>query len=85
MDGSDELVKELKSHVRHEVGPIAMPAEIEFVPSCPRPAVAKIMRRLLEGASHGSAGGRHQHAGRLTLHRFVGRQRRRLHQRIDIR
>ncbi|MEZ4580185.1 MAG: hypothetical protein R3A10_00780 [Caldilineaceae bacterium] len=41
MDGSDELVKELKSHVRHEVGPIAMPAEIEFVPSCPRPAAAR--------------------------------------------
>ena len=48
MDGSDELVKELKAHVRHEVGPIAMPAEIEFVPSLPKTRSGKIMRRLLK-------------------------------------
>ena len=48
VDGSDELVKELKAHVRHEVGPIAMPAEIEFVPSLPKTRSGKIMRRLLK-------------------------------------
>ena len=48
LEGSDALAKELKNHVRHEVGPIAMPAEIEFVPSLPKTRSGKIMRRLLK-------------------------------------
>jgi acetyl-CoA synthetase len=47
-EGSDELVKELKNHVRHEVGPIAVPASVEFVPSLPKTRSGKIMRRLLK-------------------------------------
>ena len=47
-DGSDELAAELKQHVRHEVGPIAMPAVIEFVDSLPKTRSGKIMRRLLK-------------------------------------
>jgi acetyl-CoA synthetase len=47
-DGSDDLVAELKNHVRHEVGPIAVPAVIEFVPSLPKTRSGKIMRRLLK-------------------------------------
>ncbi len=46
--GSDDLVRELKAHVRHEVGPIAMPAEIEFVQNLPKTRSGKIMRRLLK-------------------------------------
>ena len=47
-EGSDDLVKELKNHVRHEVGPIAVPAFIEFVPDLPKTRCGKIMRRLLK-------------------------------------
>jgi acetyl-CoA synthetase len=47
-EGSDDLVAELKNHVRHEVGPIAVPAVIEFVPNLPKTRSGKIMRRLLK-------------------------------------
>jgi len=46
--GSDELMNALKAHVRQEVGPIAVPAAIEFVPSLPKTRSGKIMRRLLK-------------------------------------
>jgi acetyl-CoA synthetase len=46
--GSDDLAQELKQHVRHEVGPIAVPAVIEFVDSLPKTRSGKIMRRLLK-------------------------------------
>ena len=42
------LADELKQHVRHEVGPIAVPAAIEFVDSLPKTRSGKIMRRLLK-------------------------------------
>lgn len=48
VDGNADLVKKLKEHVRHEVGPIAMPAEINFVPTLPKTRSGKIMRRLLK-------------------------------------
>ena len=48
MDGSDALARELKDHVRNEVGPIAIPAAIEFVPTLPKTRSGKIMRRLLK-------------------------------------
>lgn len=47
-EGSDELVTALKRHVRQEVGPIAVPAEIKFVNSLPKTRSGKIMRRLLK-------------------------------------
>jgi acetyl-CoA synthetase len=43
----------LKDHVRHEVGPIAIPAKIEFVPSLPKTRSGKIMRRLLKARAMG--------------------------------
>ena len=52
-DGSDELAAELKQHVRHEVGPIAMPAVIEFVDSLPKTRSGKIMRRVLRARALG--------------------------------
>jgi acetyl-CoA synthetase len=51
--GDDDLVKELKEHVRHEVGPIAMPAKITFVPTLPKTRSGKIMRRLLKAQELG--------------------------------
>ena len=46
--GNDELVATLKQHVRHEVGPIAVPAVINFVDNLPKTRSGKIMRRLLK-------------------------------------
>jgi acetyl-CoA synthetase len=48
VNGDPALAEELKGHVRHEVGPIAVPAAIEFVDSLPKTRSGKIMRRLLK-------------------------------------
>ena len=52
-EGSDALAQELKDHVRHEVGPIAVPAKIEFVNTLPKTRSGKIMRRLLKAQAMG--------------------------------
>ncbi|MCK5349505.1 MAG: acetyl-coenzyme A synthetase, partial [Desulfobacula sp.] len=44
---SDELLAELKKHVRKEIGPIATPDIIHFAPSLPKTRSGKIMRRIL--------------------------------------
>ena len=49
----DHLAEELKSHIRHEVGPIAVPAKIEFVETLPKTRSGKIMRRLLKARALG--------------------------------
>src|SRR5690606_5948697 len=36
VQGSDHLIEELKNHVRHEVGPIAVPSKIELVANLPK-------------------------------------------------
>jgi acetyl-CoA synthetase len=41
------LVKELRDHVAHEIGPIAKPRQIMVVPELPKTRSGKIMRRLL--------------------------------------
>ncbi|MBE7472042.1 MAG: acetate--CoA ligase [Anaerolineae bacterium] len=48
LQGDNRLVDELKEHVRHEVGPIAVPAAVTFVTSLPRTRSGKIMHRLLK-------------------------------------
>jgi acetyl-CoA synthetase len=48
IDGDDALNQELRHHVRHEVGPIAVPQKLDFVPSLPKTRSGKIMRRLLK-------------------------------------
>ena len=50
---SDALLDELKDHVRHEVGPIAIPSKIEFVDSLPKTRSGKIMRRVLKAKAMG--------------------------------
>ncbi len=47
IDGSEELLKELKTHVGKKIGAIARPEEIFFTYELPKTRSGKIMRRLL--------------------------------------
>jgi len=44
---SDDLLKELRTWVRKEIGPIATPDLIQFAPDLPKTRSGKIMRRIL--------------------------------------
>lgn len=50
---SDELKGELIEHVRHELGPIATPSELEFVTALPKTRSGKIMRRVMKARELG--------------------------------
>jgi acetyl-CoA synthetase len=50
---SDELKEALKEHIRQEIGPIAVPAKIEFVDVLPKTRSGKIMRRVLRARAQG--------------------------------
>ncbi len=50
---SDELRVALIAHVRHQLGPIATPHELEFVTKLPKTRSGKIMRRLLKAQEAG--------------------------------
>jgi acetyl-CoA synthetase len=50
---SDELKAHLIEHVRHELGPIATPSELEFVAILPKNRAGKIMRRVLKARELG--------------------------------
>ena len=50
---SDALRSQLVEHVRHELGPIATPSEIEFVARLPKTRSGKIMRRVLKAQELG--------------------------------
>ena len=52
-DPSQEMVAKLKAHVRTELGPIAVPSELEFTPTLPKTRSGKIMRRLLKAQELG--------------------------------
>jgi acetyl-CoA synthetase len=52
-EGNEALVEQLKQHMAHEVGPIAKPERIEFVPSLPKTRSGKIMRRVLKARAQG--------------------------------
>ncbi len=47
VESTDELKKELRNHVRSEIGPIASPDAIQFSPGLPKTRSGKIMRRIL--------------------------------------
>jgi acetyl-CoA synthetase len=47
VDESPELLKELRNHVRKEIGPIATPEAIQFATGLPKTRSGKIMRRIL--------------------------------------
>jgi len=44
---SDELIAELRLHVRKEIGPIATPDHLHLTPALPKTRSGKIMRRIL--------------------------------------
>jgi acetyl-CoA synthetase len=46
-DGGDDIVADLRKHVRKEIGPIATPRQIMIVAELPKTRSGKIMRRLL--------------------------------------
>ena len=50
---SEKLTQELKYHVRQTLGPIAVPAELEYVDSLPKTRSGKIMRRVLKAQELG--------------------------------
>ena len=52
-DPSEEMVAALKAHVRTELGPIAVPTELEFTSTLPKTRSGKIMRRLLKAQELG--------------------------------
>jgi acetyl-CoA synthetase len=53
VEKSEKLAEELRSHVAHEIGPIARPEDITFVDSLPKTRSGKIMRRLLKARALG--------------------------------
>lgn len=56
-DGGDDIVEELRNHVRKEIGAIAKPRQIMIVPELPKTRSGKIMRRLLRDvAEHREVG-----------------------------
>ncbi|HIQ49394.1 MAG TPA: acetate--CoA ligase [Aquifex aeolicus] len=53
VEPSEKLIEELKLHVRNELGPIAVPDEIEFREKLPKTRSGKIMRRILKAEELG--------------------------------
>lgn len=53
---SEELLKELRVHVRKEIGPIASPDVVQFAPGLPKTRSGKIMRRILRKIASGDTG-----------------------------
>ncbi len=52
-DPSEQLRKELKNHVRTEIGALAVPDDIHFTAALPKTRSGKIMRRLLRDIAAG--------------------------------
>lgn len=53
VDAGEEMRKELKLHVRKEIGALAQPDDIRFTNSLPKTRSGKIMRRLLRDIAAG--------------------------------
>ncbi len=51
--GTDELIQSIKDQVKHELGKIAVPAEIDIVASLTKTRSGKIMRRVLKAKELG--------------------------------
>ncbi len=79
-EGSDELYKELRTHVRKEIGPIASPDHIQFTDGLPKTRSGKIMRRILRKVAendYGSLGDTSTLADPSLVDRLIeGRQNR---------
>jgi acetyl-CoA synthetase len=53
VEGSEELRRELIREVRHDIGGLAAPEEIQFTPALPKTRSGKIMRRILRKIAEG--------------------------------
>jgi len=53
IEPSDALKKELREHVRSEIGPLASPDVIQWAPGLPKTRSGKIMRRILRKIAEG--------------------------------
>ena len=54
--GDEALYKELRTHVRKEIGPIATPDHIQFTDGLPKTRSGKIMRRILRKVAENDYG-----------------------------
>jgi len=54
VEKSDELLKELRTHVRTVIGPIATPDKLQFADGLPKTRSGKIMRRILRKIAEGA-------------------------------
>lgn len=54
IEKSDDLLKELRNHVRTVIGPIATPDKIQFADGLPKTRSGKIMRRILRKIAEGA-------------------------------
>jgi acetyl-CoA synthetase len=52
-DSAEDLVKHLKTHIRKELGPVAVIKSIEFKPDLPKTRSGKIVRRILKAQELG--------------------------------
>ena len=55
VEETEEFRKELVTHVRKEIGPIAAPDKVQFAPALPKTRSGKIMRRILRKIAEGIA------------------------------
>ena len=55
VEGSEDLIRELKAHVTTKIGAIARPDDIFFTAELPKTRSGKIMRRLLRDVAEGRA------------------------------
>ena len=53
LEPTDQTAKDLKAHVRKEIGPVATPDVIQFSPGLPKTRSGKIMRRILRKIAEG--------------------------------
>ena len=54
VEKTDELKKEIKMHVRKEIGPVFQPDVVQFADSLPKTRSGKIMRRILKAIASGT-------------------------------
>ena len=53
VNSCNDLISQVKSHVKSELGSLAVPDEIEFVSNLPKTRSGKIMRRVLKAQELG--------------------------------
>jgi len=56
VEPTDDLLKELRTWVRTEIGPIASPDVIQWAPGLPKTRSGKIMRRILRKIAENDTG-----------------------------